>query len=71
MSCSVLCHNVAFSDNTEQLTSREHVMTSRRTVLKGLSLGAGSVALSPFLNHFTRLDADDAEEQLPSGLCLS
>ena len=40
-------------------------MTDRRTVLKGLSLGAGSLALSPFLNHFARLDADDADTNLP------
>ena len=40
-------------------------MTSRRTLLKGISLGAGSVALSPFLNHFTQLDAEDAAEKLP------
>ncbi|MDA0587710.1 MAG: DUF1552 domain-containing protein [Planctomycetota bacterium] len=40
-------------------------MATRRTVLKGLSLGAGSLALSPFLNHFARLDADDAEQNLP------
>jgi hypothetical protein len=40
-------------------------MTTRRSVLKGMTLGAGSLALSPFLNHFTRLDADDADKRLP------
>ena len=28
-------------------------------------LGAGGLALSPFLNHFVRLDADDADRKLP------
>ena len=40
-------------------------MTTRRSILKGMTLGAGSLALSPFLNHFARLDADDADQQLP------
>jgi hypothetical protein len=40
-------------------------MTTRRSILKGMTLGAGSLALSPFLNHFARLDADDAEGKLP------
>ena len=40
-------------------------MTSRRSLLKGLALGAGSLALQPFINHFNRLDADDADQKLP------
>ncbi len=40
-------------------------MPTRRSLLKGLTLGAGSLALSPFLNHFSRLDADDADAKLP------
>ena len=40
-------------------------MTTRRSLLKGLTLGAGSLALQPFLNHFSRLDADDADQKLP------
>lgn len=40
-------------------------MTTRRSILKGMTLGAGSLALSPFLNHFARLDADDADQKLP------
>lgn len=39
--------------------------TSRRTILKGLTVGGGSLALTPFLNHFARLKADDAAERLP------
>lgn len=40
-------------------------MTTRRSLLKGMTLGAGSLALSPFLNHFARLDADDADQRMP------
>ena len=40
-------------------------MTTRRSLLKGFTLGAGSLALSPFLNHFSRLDAEDADQKLP------
>lgn len=40
-------------------------MTTRRSLLKGLALGAGSLALQPFINHFNRLDADDADQKLP------
>ncbi|MFP6762307.1 MAG: DUF1552 domain-containing protein [Planctomycetaceae bacterium] len=40
-------------------------MTTRRSVLKGVTLGAGSLALQPFLNHFVQLDADDADQKLP------
>jgi len=40
-------------------------MTTRRTLLKGITLGAGSAALSPFLNHFVKLDAAGAGDQLP------
>lgn len=40
-------------------------MTTRRSLLKGITLGAGSVALSPFLNHLARLDAKDEDQQLP------
>jgi hypothetical protein len=38
---------------------------NRRTILKGLTVGSGSLALAPFLNHFARLEADDAAERLP------
>lgn len=40
-------------------------MTTRRSLLKGVSLGAGSLALSPFLNHYLRLEAEDADQRLP------
>lgn len=39
-------------------------MTTRRSILKGLTLGAGSLALAPFLNHMEMLFAGDAP-QLP------
>ncbi len=40
-------------------------MLSRRSILRGVSLGAGSVALSPFLQHLQMLDCRDARRQLP------
>jgi hypothetical protein len=40
-------------------------MTDRRTALKGMTLGAGSLALAPFLNHFVRSEADDALRLAP------
>jgi hypothetical protein len=39
-------------------------MTTRRNLLKGITLGAGSIALSPFLNHFAMLDAKDERKRL-------
>lgn len=40
-------------------------MTTRRTILKGVTLGAGSLALSPFVHHLSMLDAKEAGAQLP------
>lgn len=40
-------------------------MTTRRSLLKGVTLGAGSLALSPFLDHYLRLEAEDADQRLP------
>ena len=40
-------------------------MTTRRTILKGISLGAGSLALSPFVRHLSMLDAKEPAAQLP------
>ena len=40
-------------------------MTTRRSVLKGITLGAGSLALSPFLNRFAMLDAKEEDKRLP------
>ena len=40
-------------------------MLSRRSILQGASLGAGSVALSPFLRHLGMLDARESHRQLP------
>ncbi|QDU96626.1 DUF1552 domain-containing protein [Lignipirellula cremea] len=40
-------------------------MQTRRSLLKGVTLGAGGLALSPFLNHFTRSEADDADARMP------
>ncbi|TWT34431.1 DUF1552 domain-containing protein [Blastopirellula retiformator] len=37
-------------------------MLSRRTMLKGLTLGAGSLALSPFLNHLEMLHGGDVPQ---------
>ncbi|PQO29083.1 DUF1552 domain-containing protein [Blastopirellula marina] len=37
-------------------------MLSRRSILKGLTLGAGSLALSPFLNHLEMLHGADAPQ---------
>jgi len=34
-------------------------------MLKGITVGGGSLALLPFLNHFARLEADDASDRLP------
>ncbi len=40
-------------------------MTTRRTMLKGVTLGASGLALAPFLNNFSRLNAADGDTQLP------
>ena len=40
-------------------------MTNRRSILKHISGGVGCLALSPFLNHYARLEADDADQKLP------
>jgi len=40
-------------------------MLSRRSILRGASLGAGSIALSPFLRHLEMLDREPAHRQLP------
>lgn len=40
-------------------------MTTRRTILKGVTWGAGGVALSPFLGHLSMLDAQEPESQMP------
>ena len=40
-------------------------MPSRRSILRGGFLGAGAMALSPFLRHLRMLDAGDARRRLP------
>jgi len=40
-------------------------MTTRRSILKGLSMGAGGIALAPFVQHLSALDAKEADAQLP------
>ncbi|MBM81299.1 MAG: hypothetical protein CMJ78_12010 [Planctomycetaceae bacterium] len=40
-------------------------MATRRTILKGATLGAASVALSPFMRHLSMLDAKEPDAQLP------
>ncbi len=40
-------------------------METRRSVLKGITLGAGSLALSPFVNHLAMLDAKEPDKQFP------
>ncbi len=40
-------------------------MATRRTILKGVTLGAGSLALSPFVNHLAMLDAKETDAHLP------
>ena len=42
-------------------------MLDRRTALKGVTLGVGAVALSPFLKHLTMLQAAEGQ-QLPKRL---
>jgi hypothetical protein len=40
-------------------------MLSRRSILRGASLGAGSMALSPFVRHLEMLDREPLHRQLP------
>ena len=40
-------------------------MIDRRALLKGFTLGAGAIALTPFLKHMSMLNAADESKQLP------
>jgi hypothetical protein len=40
-------------------------MMNRRSVLKGITLGAGAVALTPFIEHMNMLHAADKMPKLP------
>lgn len=39
--------------------------TTRRSVLKGMAMSSGSLALAPFLDHYARLEAEDGSQRLP------